>query len=58
MKKILVIMAILVIILPFLLIVQRFTGWEIISVKEYFLIAGAFLIGYCIQNRKNDKQIS
>ena len=55
MRKFLIILALLVITLPFLLIVQRYTGWEIISRKEYYYLVAFFLFGFWVWNMKAKK---
>ncbi len=56
MRKFLIAMAILVIVLPILLIVQRNSNWEIISVKEYFYLVVGFLAGFLMYDKRKKDQ--
>lgn len=55
MRKLLIFIAFLVIAIPFLLIVQRYTGWELISRKEYYYLVVFFLLGFWVWNMKTKK---
>lgn len=56
MKNFLIFLSVLVIVLPILFIIQNFTGWSVISLKEYFFLVGAYLILIVIYKLNRKKQ--
>jgi hypothetical protein len=56
MKNVLIILSFLVITIPIVIIIQNFTGWNLFSRKEYYILVLMFIIVFIIYQEKKDKK--